>query len=1437
MAQCVQSVQELIPDSFVPCVAALCSDEAERLTRLNHLSFAELLKPFCRLTSEVHMRDPNNQLHVIKNLKIAVSNIVTQPPQPGAIRKLLNEVVSGSQPAEGLVANVITAGDYDLNISATTPWFESYRETFLQSMPASDHEFLNHYLACMLVASSSEAEPVEQFSKLSQEQHRIQHNSDYSYPKWFIPNTLKYYVLLHDVSAGDEQRAESIYEEMKQKYGTQGCYLLKINSRTSNRASDEQIPDPWSQYLQKNSIQNQESYEDGPCTVTSNKNSDNSLLSLDGLDNEVKVDGLPNNFRAHHPLQLDPSSDLSNSTDGPDHVKSASSLYETKKANTGIIHGACLTLTDHDRIRQFIQEFTFRGLLPHIEKTIRQLNDQLISRKGLSRSLFSATKKWFSGSKVPEKSINELKNTSGLLYPPEAPELQTRKMADLCFLVQHYDLAYSCYHTAKKDFLNDQAMLYAAGALEMAAVSAFLQPGAPRPYPAHYMDTAIQTYRDICKNMVLAERCVLLSAEILKSQSKYSEAAALLIRLTSEDSDLRSALLLEQAAHCFINMKSPMVRKYAFHMILAGHRFSKAGQKKHALRCYCQAMQVYKGKGWSLAEDHINFTIGRQSYTLRQLDNAVSAFRHILINESKQSAAQQGAFLREYLYVYKNVSQLSPEGPLPQLPLPHIDSSATRVFFGHDRRPADGEKQAATHVSLDQEYDSESSQQWRELEEQVVAVVNRGVIPPNFHPTQYCLNSYSDNSRFPLAVVEEPVTVEVAFRNPLKVPLLLSDLSLLWKFQPQDFNGKKNEEVKELVTGEPEMIGTEVISEFLINSEESKVARLKLFPHHIGELHILGVVYNLGTIQGSVAVDGIGALPGCHTGKHSLSMSVRGRQDLEIQGPRLNNTKEEKTSIKYGPDRRLDPIITEEMPLLEVFFIHFPTGLLCGEIRKAYVEFVNVSKCPLTELKVVSKRPEFFTFGGNTAVLTPLSPSASENCSAYKTVVTDPAAVCAALLSSASPVDFGVGTGSPPEVAPVPLPDAILMPGASVQLPMWLRGPDEEGVHEINFLFYYESVKKQPKIRHRILRHTAVICTSRSLNVRASVCRSNSLEDEEGRGGNMLVFVDVENTNTSEAGVKEFHIVQISSSSKHWKLQKSVNLSENKDAKLASREKGKFCFKATRCKEKEVAAQSSEKHTFADVTLGSEQIVSSASPCADFFYRSLSSECKKPPAQPSVHTEKQSEGDAVRWIQKCSEMDLSIVVLWKAYVVEDSKQLILEGQHHVTLRTIGKEAFSCPQKQEPPEMELLKFFKSENTTVSSRPSVEQLSNLIKTNLHYPESFNHPFHQKSLCLVPVTLLLSNCSKASVDVIVDLRHKTTSPEALEIHGSFTWLGQTQYKLQLKSQEIHSLQLKACFVHTGVYNLGTPRVFAKLSDQFTVFETSQQNSMPALIIINDV
>jgi len=65
-----------------------------------------------------------------------------------------------------------------------------------------------------------------------------------------------------------------------------------------------------------------------------------------------------------------------------------------------------------------------------------------------------------------------------------------------------------------------------------------------------------------------------------------------------------------------------------------------------------------------------------------------------------------------------------------------------------------GEKQAATHVSLDQEYDQDLAVMWCHLEEQLVAAANRGIVPATFHPTQCCLNSQTDNLRFPLAVAE-----------------------------------------------------------------------------------------------------------------------------------------------------------------------------------------------------------------------------------------------------------------------------------------------------------------------------------------------------------------------------------------------------------------------------------------------------------------------------------------------------------------------------------------------------------------------------------------------------------------------------------------------------------------------------------------------------------
>lgn len=83
-------------------------------------------------------------------------------------------------------------------------------------------------------------------------------------------------------------------------------------------------------------------------------------------------------------------------------------------------------------------------------------------------------------------------------YPPDAPELQMRRLADLYFMFGHYSSAYQAYHAAKRDFNADQAWLYYAGALEMAGLAAFMANESSKK-TSDYLEEAITTYLTTCK--------------------------------------------------------------------------------------------------------------------------------------------------------------------------------------------------------------------------------------------------------------------------------------------------------------------------------------------------------------------------------------------------------------------------------------------------------------------------------------------------------------------------------------------------------------------------------------------------------------------------------------------------------------------------------------------------------------------------------------------------------------------------------------------------------------------------------------------------------------------------------------------------------------------------------------------------------------------------
>lgn len=132
--------------------------------------------------------------------------------------------------------------------------------------------------------------------------------------------------------------------------------------------------------------------------------------------------------------------------------------------------------------------------------------------------------------------------------------------------------------------------------------------------------------------------------------------------------------------------------------------------------------------------------------------------------------------------------------------------------------------------------------------------------------------------------------------------------------------------------------------------------------------------------------------------------------------------------------------------MFQVSFCDFPDSLLCGEVHCIEMEVRNTGRSPLHQLKVTSTHPDFFTFGCSQDL--PKYPYV------YQTRSVD--------SDISNPID-SCSVRSVPDVIDIPIEGNILRPGDTRSLPMWLRGNDIGGVHEVDFLFYYEPLNTQAK--------------------------------------------------------------------------------------------------------------------------------------------------------------------------------------------------------------------------------------------------------------------------------------------------------------------------------------------------------------------------------------
>lgn len=133
-------------------------------------------------------------------MKISLVDINSRPPHPTLARKLLN--LSVSEAAEPRPQN-LTVQNYNIDLPSSTPWFDSWRDTFLQVQFPSDHEFTKHYLSCMIVVSSADKDPLQTIQQFVQCITQMHNTNAGKMPKWFIKDTLFYYVMLHENLSGN----------------------------------------------------------------------------------------------------------------------------------------------------------------------------------------------------------------------------------------------------------------------------------------------------------------------------------------------------------------------------------------------------------------------------------------------------------------------------------------------------------------------------------------------------------------------------------------------------------------------------------------------------------------------------------------------------------------------------------------------------------------------------------------------------------------------------------------------------------------------------------------------------------------------------------------------------------------------------------------------------------------------------------------------------------------------------------------------------------------------------------------------------------------------------------------------------------------------------------------------------------------------------------
>ncbi|KAI5054374.1 hypothetical protein GOP47_0030736 [Adiantum capillus-veneris] len=486
-------------------------------------------------------------------------------------------------------------------------------------------------------------------------------------------------------------------------------------------------------------------------------------------------------------------------------------------------------------------------------------------------------------------------------------------------------------------------------------------------------------------------------------------------------------------------------------------------QKKHALRAYTSVLSIFDGQGWNYINDHVVFHLGRLSAHLGNYLGAVQHFRK-LITCSHQSPINQAAFLKEFLQAVQSAS--FDKRKMLLLDLPAINKESTRVYFEDQRTYA---SVAASMLPDDI---------WAPLEVGLTPFVRTNA--RTWLDPAVSKNSTSEIMDYNESMAGETLAVDVEFMNPLQIPLNLSSVSLLCKFDIGSASSKEGgpgsgtdsddlldsdgnslalskadlmesnrEDDASRNSNEQQELSITVVEESItLSSEERHKVQLKVIPHVQGLLCIMGVKWTLsGVVRGYQMFASVEA----------KTDSRKGKRDMPHTCP---------------PHKRLKFLVRAHMPRLEVSLHGMPEKVNAGELRRVVLELSNTSDVILKNLKFCTGQPGILIMGELEDLDTEF-PNCLEVPFAEKQNIREDFANGGAIGSSI--YNF---------------PQSTMLEGGSTLLwPLWLHGR-ETGATVLNSVLYYEASDASVQSHYRTVRmsHSLEVLPSLQVAVHLSPC-------------------------------------------------------------------------------------------------------------------------------------------------------------------------------------------------------------------------------------------------------------------------------------------------------------------------------------------------------------